>query len=116
MGGDEQMTHADILAQMLSEVTGRSLEQCVAMVRALQTCFPTLPLAQEVCPDEAERILAGLRLAQDVSHDEAVRILAALRPEPSGQLGDIDQRFLHGVASSWQPRPWLEGHRSPGLG
>ena len=55
------MTHADIVAKFLSEVTDQPVETCAALLAAYQKCFPTLRLSQGVSPREATRLRAKLR-------------------------------------------------------
>lgn len=52
------MTYADIIAQALSEVTGKPKEIFMAV---LQSCPPPHRLNEEVPDDEAQAILAKLR-------------------------------------------------------
>ena len=63
------MTHAEILAQVLSEVSGQPHATCAAVLASFQKCFPTIRLDQEVSRREATRLLSRLR--KELSSDPA---------------------------------------------
>ncbi len=51
------MTYGEILAQIISEVTGRPKERINEIVKAIEQAFPNKQRLEEVVPDEKVELL-----------------------------------------------------------